>query len=183
MSCTVEEYEVRGRRCCAVCCLVLYAALCLCYAAPWRLPAQVVSALPCRVEYTPPSPMSWPELSILHAVLCHATQHLGDVPHKLSQHCHAVFEYTPPPPMSCPDTFCAACCAVLCCIVLRGTWGTSRTGCLSTATPCMSTRPLPTCPGPNFQCASPVLRCMLCLCCAAPWRLQPQVVSALPCRV
>lgn len=30
-------------------------------------------------------------------------QHLGDFPHQLSQHCHAVYEYTPPPPMSWPE--------------------------------------------------------------------------------
>lgn len=30
-------------------------------------------------------------------------QHLGDFPHRLSQHCHAVYEYTPPPPMSWPE--------------------------------------------------------------------------------
>lgn len=30
-------------------------------------------------------------------------QHLGDFPHRLSQHCHAVYEYTPPPPLSWPE--------------------------------------------------------------------------------
>ncbi|KAF8069423.1 GRV2 [Scenedesmus sp. PABB004] len=30
-------------------------------------------------------------------------QHLGDFPHRLSQHCHAVYEYTPPPPLAWPE--------------------------------------------------------------------------------
>jgi len=37
------------------------------------------------------------------AVLCCAVQHLGEFPHRLSQHCHALYEYTPPPPMSWPE--------------------------------------------------------------------------------
>jgi hypothetical protein len=31
------------------------------------------------------------------------TQHLGDFPHKLAQHCHALYEYTPPPPLAWPE--------------------------------------------------------------------------------
>ncbi|WIA10346.1 hypothetical protein OEZ85_010538 [Tetradesmus obliquus] len=30
-------------------------------------------------------------------------QHLGDFPHRLAQHCHAVYEYTPPPPLAWPE--------------------------------------------------------------------------------
>jgi hypothetical protein len=32
-----------------------------------------------------------------------SVQHLGDFPHRLAQHCHAVYEYTPPPPLAWPE--------------------------------------------------------------------------------
>jgi hypothetical protein len=32
-----------------------------------------------------------------------SSQHLGDFPHRLAQHGHAVYEYTPPPPLAWPE--------------------------------------------------------------------------------
>jgi hypothetical protein len=71
--------------------------------AMWGASPNAWPSTACVSEYTLlPSPLPSPHVLTL-AVLCRAVQHLGDFPHRLSQHCHAVYEYTPPPPMSWPE--------------------------------------------------------------------------------
>jgi DnaJ family protein C protein 13 len=43
-----------------------------------------------------------PAILFLHLNFA-SVQHLGDFPHRLAQHCHAVYEYTPPPPLAWPE--------------------------------------------------------------------------------
>lgn len=36
-------------------------------------------------------------------LICQVLQHLGDFPHKLSQHCHSLYDYAPMPPVTYPE--------------------------------------------------------------------------------